>query len=281
MPTGYALLEQMERLPILPNSLAFWGLGQMGIAIKGPDGIVYIDPCLSDFVRETEGEFWVRAYEPPIAPEQLTNASALLSSHEHGDHLDPYTFGPMAQANPHAPLIATGWSRSISAGFGLAPERHIVPPVEQTMTIPGTTAKLTALPSAHYNLEHDDQQGHRWLGYLIEWNGVTFYHSGDTIIYKGYEAMLRRHPTPDVAMLPLNGRDWYREADVGAIGNLWPHEAARLASDLGFGLVIAGHNDMYPNNTISMGTIADAFAKVAPRQPYKLLQPGELLYYVK
>ena len=46
MPTGSALLAQMNNLTILPNSLAIWGLGQMGIAIKGPDAIHYIDPCL-------------------------------------------------------------------------------------------------------------------------------------------------------------------------------------------------------------------------------------------
>lgn len=281
MPTGDTLLQQMEDLTVLPNSLAFWGLGQMGIAIKGPDGILYIDPCLSDYVRSIAGDWFTRAYDPPLAPERITHATALLSSHEHGDHLDPLTLGPMAQANPNAPLIATGWSREICTEFGLAADRLIVPRAEEPMTIPGTSARLTALPSAHYDVEHDPERGHRWFGYLIEWNGVVFYHSGDTIIYDGYEAMLRRYPTPDVAMLPINGRDWYREADVGAIGNLWPYEAARLASDLGFGLVIAGHNDMYPNNTISMGSIADAFAKFAPRQPYKLLQPGELLYYVK
>ena len=68
---------------------------------------------------------------------------------------------------------------------------------------------------------------------------------------------------------------------VGATGNLLPEEAAQLTNEVGWGTVIAGHNDLYPNNTISMGSIADAFAKFAPRQPYKFLQPGELFYYVK
>lgn len=281
MPTGIALLEQMESVTILPNSLAIWGLGQMGVAIKGPDGVLYIDPCLSDSVRAVAGDWWMRAYDPPILPDAVTNASAILASHEHGDHLDLDTVGPMAQASPNAPVITSGWCRDLCADLGLSAERVVTPAAEAPMTIPGTSARLTVLPSAHYAVEHDAERGHRWIGFLIEWNGVTFYHTGDTIVYDGYVDMLRRYPTPDVAMLPINGRDWYREADVGAIGNLWPNEAARLASDLGFGLVIAGHNDLYPNNTVSMGSIADAFARFAPRQSYKLLQPGELLYYVK
>ena len=281
MVTGTALIEQMQRLPILPNSLAIWGLGQMGVAIKGPDGVLYIDPCLSDSVREAAGEWGARAFEPPLAPDQIDNASAILSSHEHGDHFDVQTIGPASKASPPAPVIATGWSRTLCDEIGVGADRLIVPRAEEPMTIPGTSARLTALPSAHYALEHDAARGHRWLGFLIEWNGVTFYHSGDTVIYEGYVEMMRRYPTPDVAMLPLNGRDWYREADVGAIGNLWPTEAARLARDLGFGLVLAGHNDLYPNNAIPMGSIADAFERVAPRQAYKILQPGELLYFVK
>jgi len=281
MAIGTALIEQMQRLPIAPNSLAIWGLGQMGVAIKGPEGVVYIDPCLTDIIRQQHGAWWARAYEPPLLPEAVSNAIALLATHEHGDHFDPLTIGPAAKASPNAQVITTGWTRELCAGMGLAAERVIVPRAEEPMTIPGTSARLTALPSAHYKLEQDAERGHRWFGYLIEWNGVTFYHSGDTVIYEGYVDMLGRYPTPDVAMLPVNGRDWYREADVGAIGNLWPAEAARLARDSGFGLVLVGHNDLYPNNTISMGSIADAFERTAPRQAYKILQPGELLYFVK
>jgi L-ascorbate metabolism protein UlaG (beta-lactamase superfamily) len=123
--------------------------------------------------------------------------------------------------------------------------------------------------------------GYRWLGYLIEANGVVLYHAGDTIIYDDYIETLRRLPTPDIAMLPINGRDYYRETEGGAIGNLAPVEAARLASDLGWDTLIVGHNDLYPYNTIPYSSIVHALETVAPRQKYKVLQPGELLYYVK
>jgi len=46
-------------------------------------------------------------------------------------------------------------------------------------------------------------------------------------------------------------------------------------------VLIPGHNDLYPNNTIPMGEITAALATIAPRQKYKFLQPGELYYYVK
>ena len=281
MPTGNALLAQMANTPIIPNSLALWGMGQMGIAIKGPDAILYIDPCLSNIVENRLGDWWYRAYPPPIEPDAVTNATYHLSSHEHIDHFDPETVKPLAKASPSARFIAPGWSSDMFVEAEVSTDRIIIPKALEPITLPGTSAKLTVIPSAHYEKEYDEQKGYRWFGYLIEWNGVTFYHSGDTIVYPGYVDTLKSLPIADVAMLPVNGRDWYRETLVGATGNLLPEEAARLAVEVGWGTVIAGHNDLYPNNTIPMGSIADAFARFAPRQPYKILQPGELYYFVK
>ncbi len=281
MPTGKDLIAQMQSLTILPDSLAIWGLGQMGVAIKGPEAVIYIDPCLSDVVRERFGDWWTRAYPPPVEPELVTNASYYLISHEHFDHLDPMTVGPVSKASPDVKFVITGWSRELMADLDIPDERLIVPPALEALALPGTGIRLTAIPAAHYDKEHDPQKGFRWFGYLIEWNGVTVYHAGDTIIYKDYVEMMRTLPRADVAMLPVNGRDWYREADVGAVGNLLPAEAARLARDLGWDVLILGHNDLFPNNAIPFGHHMDALEKIAPRQKFKILQPGELYYYVK
>lgn len=281
MPTGTALIEQMSRLSILPNSLAIWGLGQMGVAIKGPDAIIYIDPCLSDVVRERFGDWWYRAYPPPLAPEQVTNATYYLTTHEHFDHFDPVTVAAAAVASPEARFVVTGWSVDLATDADLDHDRLIIPEGLKPITLPGTDIRITAIPAAHYDKEFDAAKGYRWFGYLIEWNGVTFYHVGDTLIYPGYVEMLKKLPQADVTMLPVNGRDYYREADVNAFGNLHPNETARLAKDMGWETIILGHNDMYPNNAIPMGQIVDAINHLNPRQAYKVLQPGELFYYVK
>jgi L-ascorbate metabolism protein UlaG (beta-lactamase superfamily) len=275
------LTERMQALQVIPNSLAIWGLGQMGVAVQGPEGVFYIDPCLSDVVREIAGDFWVRAYPPPLLPDQITNARYIFSTHEHLDHLDPKTLAPAAKASPDAKFIVTGWSWSLMDDMGIPDSRLMTLKALEPSTLPGTSARVTVIPSAHYEIEYDAARGHRWTGYLIEWNGVTFYHGGDTIVYKGYEDTLRRLPTPDVAMVAANGRDWYREADAGAIGNLLPVEAARLSRELGWGVTIIGHNDLFPNNALPFSDIAAAFERVAPRQPTKILQPGELYYFVK
>jgi L-ascorbate metabolism protein UlaG (beta-lactamase superfamily) len=187
----------------------------------------------------------------------------------------------VAKASPNAKFIVTGWSREIMANLDIPDERVIVPPAQETITLAGTSIKLTALPGAHYEKEHDDQKGYRWFGYLIEWNGIRFFHAGDTIIHPGYVEMLKGLPKIDVAMLPINGRDWIREVVVGATGNLLPAEAAYLSREVGWDVLIVGHNDLYPNNTIPFAEITSALEKTVPRQKYKVLQPGELYYYIK
>jgi L-ascorbate 6-phosphate lactonase len=275
------LIAHMQRTQIIPNSLAIWGLGQIGVAVKGPEGILYIDPCLSDVVREQFGDWWQRAYDPPLLPEEVTNADYYLITHDHLDHLDPLTVGPAATASPEAKFVAPGWCVDLLVGLGIEPKRIIVPPVLEPIHLAGTSLTLTVVPSAHYVKEYDADKGYRWFGYLIEWNGVAFYHAGDTIIYPDYIETLKGLPTPDLALVPINGRDYYRETEAGAVGNLLPVEAARLARDLGWGTLIPGHNDLYPNNAIPNAQIVAALETVAPRQKYKFLQPGELYYYVK
>ena len=282
MPTAAStLIEQMQSIDVLPNSLALWGLGQMGVAIKGPDATLYIDPALSDVLREQMGDWWTRAYDPPMPPDAITNANFYLISHEHLDHLDPATVRAAAQTSRQATFVAPGWCVELLADLDIARERILVPPALEPITLPGTSVRVTAVPAAHYEKEYDEARGFRWIGFLIQWNGVTFYHAGDTIIYPGYLDTLQQLPRPDVALLPVNGRDSYRETEHDIVGNLLPDEAARLVRDLGVDVFIPGHNDLIANNAIPNGHIVDALDKIAPLQKFKFLRPGELYLYVK
>lgn len=281
MQTGRALIEQIHNTPILPNSLAIWGLGQMGIVVKGSDGLLVIDPYLTDSVNEGHGDWWARAYPPPLLPTDLEGFNYFLATHEHGDHLDTQTAAGALKASPEIQFVVTGWCVDKMAEADIGEDRLIIPPALQSIELPGTSAKLTAVPAAHYEKEHDLQKGYRWFGYLIEWNGVTLYHGGDTIIYPGYVDMLKGLPKADIAMIAANGRDWYRETVANATGNLLPEELANLAKEMSWDMLIPGHNDLFPNNCIPNGALIAALDRYAPRQAYKFLQPGELYYYVK
>lgn len=278
---GKDLIAQMDALRVPPGALAIWALGQMGFALKGSgDGVIYVDPYLTGKSKDeaAPGEIFYREFPPPVAPAEITNARAVLCSHEHLDHTDAGTIGPIAQASPQATFVLTGWSHAIADRAGIPSARRVVPTIGQPFTI--GDARITALPSAHYQVEEDPTKGHRWFGFVIEWNGVTLYHSGDTVIYPGYLETLKAQPRADVAIVPVNGRDAYRDS-LGIVGNLLPLEAAWLARELGWDVLIAGHNDLFARNCIGAGELPDAIRSFNPRQKMHVLQPGELYLYVK
>ena len=275
-----SLTQQIDRTQVIDNSLAIWGLGQASVIIKGRDAVIAIDPYLSAHVDDVSNGDMKRNFPPPVAPQDLTNLDYVLITHEHMDHLDTRTLEPLLQASPGAKGVMPGWCREPIAEIGIDESRTIVPQALQPMTLPKTSIRLTAIPAAHEQIEVDPVKGHRWFGYLIEWNGVAVYHSGDNVPYDGYLEALQAQPKPDVAMLPINGRDYFRRSrDIA--GNFHPHEAVQLGARLGWELLIPLHNDMYPQNSVPWEYWSRAIDDFAPRQRYKRLQPGEMLYYVK
>ena len=100
---GIGLIGGIDALEIGGRSPAFWGLGQVGVAIKGPTGVLYVDPYLTD--SDGEGGSLPRTF-PPLAPIEVTNASAVLLTHVHIDHTDPDTILPLSKASPESsPLL--------------------------------------------------------------------------------------------------------------------------------------------------------------------------------
>lgn len=278
-----ALVEQMNTINVQPGCLAIWGLGQMGVAVKGNNGqILYIDPILSDVVAikiPGVADKFGRAFPPPLQPEDVTNAAYVLCTHEHLDHTDPLTLGPLAKACPQARFIVSGWALELMAEAGIPAEKCILPKVNEPIYLDGM--KVTPIPAAHEEIEYDQNKGNRFFSYLIEWERVSLFHSGDTQITPDYVKHLHSLPRADVAILAVNGRDEYRKSQ-DVLGNLHPAEAVWLAKELGWDVIISGHNDLFEWNTISAGALADAVHKHNPRQKYRCqLQPGELYYYVK
>ena len=277
--TGRSLAQQINTLPVPPGSLALWALGQSGFVIKGGDTVVYIDPYLSSAVDEAgyapPGTF-PRQFPPPLLPEDATNAQWVFCTHEHADHTDPKTLGPLAQASPQARFIGPANSREILRALGIPDGRIVVPPVDTPQTVGPLT--FTAIPAAHYGLDRDAEGSFRWLSFIIQLNGVTLYHAGDTILYDGLVERLRKHSI-DIACLPVNGRDGWRERR-GMIGNLDGREAAELAVAVDADVLIPMHNDMFAANHVTPAILADFLDRAYPRQRCHWLQPGELYFYV-
>ena len=237
--SGLELIAEVDATVVPFGSCAFWWLGQHGFIVKLGSTVLVIDAYLSP------SEY--RNIPPLVSPEQLTNATGILGTHDHSDHIDRPVWPAMATASPNAVLvIPIAVRESVVAEMMLDPER-VVGLNDALSTIIGDL-KVTAVPAAHELLSIDPKTGgHEFLGFVIEGNGFCLYHAGDTCIYEGMQAKLRQWNF-DLVFLPINGRD-ARRLRSNCIGNMTYQEAVDLAGTLRPGLTVPTHFEMFNGNT--------------------------------
>ncbi len=93
----------------------------------------------------------------------------------------------------------------------------------------------------------------RFLGYVVELSGVRLSHAGDTIVYDELGETIRVLES-EVALLPINGRDWYREREA-IVGSLDIREVAHLAVEISAPLRVPLHYDMVAANLADPGAL--------------------------
>ncbi len=233
-------------LPVAPDGLRIWWLGQSGFLVRHGEGLLLLDPYLSDSLsRKYAGtdKPHVRMTERVIAPERLAGLSVVTSSHNHTDHLDAETLNPLRAANPGVQLVIPEANRAfVASRLGCEEEWPIGLDDGQSAVVGGW--QFTGIASAHNALETDGLGRHRFLGYIIRRGRWTLYHSGDTVLYPELAEKLSEFEV-DVAFLPINGNKPERRV----AGNLDGREAAQLAQEIGARLAIPHHFEMFEFNT--------------------------------
>jgi len=265
-----ALLDDIRAADRRDGGFRLWWLGQSGFLLQWQGIHVLLDPYLSDSLTrkysQTDKQH-VRMTDLVIDPGQLSFVDMATSSHNHTDHLDAETLGPILSGNPWLKLVIPAANRSFVA------DRRKGDPAVPIGRDDGTMVELlrvrfSGIASAHETVEHDEQGRVKALGYVLQFGGWTLYHSGDTLRYDGMAEKLRPFAI-DVALLPINGRAPERRVP----GNLSGPEAAQLAHDIGAKLVIPCHYAMFEFNTAS----PDAFVSACRclDQPFRILRGGE------
>ena len=270
---GPALAAQIEQLHVPGGMLALWALGQAGFVIKGGDTIAVIDPYLSDAITQQGGP--QRRIPIPIHPDLLSSADIVLCTHEHRDHTDVATLKPLLSAASHARAVVSPHSVELLHNAGVPADRLEVPTLGQARAV--KQLRYTAIPAAHEMLEFNAKRQSRWMGFLIECNDVTVFHAGDTILKDEIINALAGR-TVDIALLPMNGRDYFRE-QKNIVGNLLPREATELAHVLKADVLIPMHNDLFAGNRLNPAELWDDLDRRFPEQCCHMLQPGELYLY--
>ena len=183
----------------------FW---QSAIRWRGAERTVYIDPCNT--------------------PDDAPPGDVILITHAHGDHLRPAEIERLSTAKtklvaPHD--VAKELSGDVTP---VAPgESHEVGGVRFT-TVP-------AYNIVEYRLEAHPK-GNRWVGYVLELGGGTYYHAGDTDHVPELDAV-----RADVAFLPIGGDPFTMAADEAA--DLSKIILPQVAVPIHFGFAVGSARD--------------------------------------
>lgn len=244
------LPTHLGELAIAPGEVALGWLGQASFVLGFRGATVLVDPFLAQHPD--------RLVPPPFAPEDAAGVDLVAITHDHLDHLDRDSLPGIAAASPAARFLVP---RPIAGELGVAADRVIGLRPGETAEVAGLRVHAVAAlhgdtPADAYSFDGAAGDGeHRFLGYVFEGDGIRVYHAGDTIPHDGLAGEVRAL-APDLALLPINGRDAEREA-LGIVGNLDEAEAVELAAAAGVDLLVPMHWDMFAANLGSPALAAD------------------------
>jgi L-ascorbate 6-phosphate lactonase len=287
---GREIVRDVDGFAPPAGSVAVWFIGQAGFILKFSSGTVcYIDPWLSDLSGAT------RAYPIPLDPHLVAHCDILLTSHDHGDHIDVDADPIIMERSPQATWIAPRGAESFVRQLGGTEDRTTLLRSDESATV--RDVRITAIPSTHYGFFSEvrytpDEEAYyttipaqipaemrdaeRFIGFVLECDGVTIYHAGDNNGYRGFLERLARWPRFDLMLLPINGRDWFREQHR-VIGNFTYREAAQVAHAAHANLLVPYHYDGFASNNEYPDALVRYVTSDGPRVPVRILDIGERL----
>ena len=273
-----AMKQMILKTELLPDQLALFYLGQEGFLVKAGGKYLLFDPYLTDYVDRnccTEDVIWRRRYPAPVKPEMLDFVDVVFCSHAHFDHTDPDTIRAICAENRKARFIVPAPVYKQFCGYGVPADRVLAARPDTEIRLDGLT--VLPVPAAHEELHLDAQGNSPELGYRVQLGDTVLYHAGDSCVYDGLAARLKG---TDIAMLPVNGRDFYKlRRDI--VGNMNVTEAVELCREIEADLFIPMHFDLYDVNSVPAGSIAQEVERQGSPVSYHIFRPGERFLFAK
>lgn len=269
---GRWLLEDIEETIVEKGSFACWWLGCTGIWIKSEGGAnICIDLYSAnnkvshhkvlkndrgpDFqMGRMNGSCQIglnpRNIPHVMDPFEIREIDAFICTHDHSDHMDPYSTGAVLQNHRDIPFIGPKYSHDKWVSWGVPEARIITVRPGDTVQIKDTcihvtdafdrTALITAPPFGSIEGRLAGDMDERAVNYVIETPGGTFYHSGDSH-FSNYYLKHGKQFKIDVAIAA------YGDNPKGITDKMTSSDVLRMAENLNCKVIIPVHYDVWPS----------------------------------
>ena len=228
-----------------PDGVAIWYLGCNGFAIKADDGTtLFVDPYLGlgDPPRT------VRMIPVPFDPDDVSDADAVLATHEHTDHVHGPSQAPIL-SNTGATFYAPDASLSVTAEEGWT-DRWDVEEDQFVEIEEGDSVEVGSL-TVHVEPANDPDADHP-VSYVFEHDAGTFIHGGDTKPAESFVDLGDRYDL-DLGMLAFGSVGMIPDKETGEpTRTRWysdENEIIEAASDLRLDRLCPTHWDMWKGLT--------------------------------
>lgn len=256
-----------------PEGVAIWYLGCNGFVLKASDGTtIFIDPYLGT----GDPPRTVRMIPVPFDPADVTEADAVLATHEHTDHVHGPSQAPIL-ANTDAEYVGPDDSLAVALDEEAWPDEYEGVSEEQFREVAeGDTVEIGEF-TIHVEVAHDPDATHP-VSYVFEHDAGTFFHGGDTKpseefarVGEEYDIELGVLAFGTVGMIPdKQTREpkltrWYNDEN----------QVVEAASDLQFDRLLPSHWDMWRGLTADPRALLDHTASFEYPHRLDLVRIGD------
>ncbi|GAA0182558.1 L-ascorbate 6-phosphate lactonase [Clostridium sediminicola] len=267
---GSWLNEEIEEERVQQGTFSMWWLGCTGIWVKSEGNAnIVIDFWTKSGKRTKKNKLMKEqhqhqrmigcvALQPNLRnvpcvldPFEIRTADAILSTHDHGDHIDPYVAAAILQnCDSSVPFIGPEACVKLWMSWGVPEERCIVVKPGDVVKIKDTeivaldsfdrTELVTAPKGVILKDKMPQDMDKLAVNYLIKTPGGNLYHSGDSH-YSNYYAKHGNDHKIDVAL------GSYGENPRGMTDKMTSADMLRMAESLRAEVIIPFHHDIWTN----------------------------------
>ena len=230
-------------------------IGGAGFIIKTDKLTIGIDLYLSNACMDDKGAF-KRLAPPLIKPDEL-DLDYLLSSHEHGDHLDPGSINSLISKGNSTRLICPADTKKGAERLGVDKSRIVE--LNRGDALDLGDFSVRAVPADHGDQSRDA------VGFFLSICGKCIYFTGDTCFRTDFEEYIGLKEEIDVLLVPINGK----------YGNPDARDAAYFVQMLKPKLTIPCHFWLFAEHGGDPGDFIECCNRIAPESKTAVLCIGE------